>query len=51
MRNVALSITVMLKYPNILFKDSVLTFFDKISGKTNCTTLEASEATESDQTL
>lgn len=51
MRDVVLSIAVMLKYPNIWFEDNVLTFLDKISRKTNCTALGASESTELAQTL
>lgn len=51
MRDVVLSIAVMLKYPNIWFEDNVLTLGDKISGKTNCTALGASESTESAQIL
>lgn len=51
MRDVVLSIAVMLKYPNIWFEDNVLTLGDKISGKRNCTALGASESTESAQIL
>lgn len=51
MRDVVLSIAVMLKYPDIWFEGNILTFLDKISGKTNCTGLGASESTKSAQNL
>lgn len=44
-------VAVMLKYPNICFESNVLIFWDKISGKTNCTALGASESTKSAQNL
>lgn len=51
MRDVVLSSAVMLKYPCVCFEDNVLTFSDKISGKTNCPALGASESTRSAETL
>lgn len=42
---------VLLKYPCICFEDNVLTFSDKISGKTNCPALGASKSTRSAKTL
>lgn len=51
MRDVVLSISAMLKYTNIWFENNAVTFLDKISGKTNCAALGASEPTESAQTL